>query len=228
MQKKHLTEETTVSFYLTHGYDPYQVLLHRVRMDLGAMALKEYFAFPKVPALLEPHNQIVSCHMQDTCWGVLPLWREAVGIFYRPSRLGMQIFCWTLAFHSLFISVFVNTVSVSSLLNTFHLYKYIQFFISFRIFGLLPRYFLSYSQRFGRCVLRPSLDVSFRTREPRGTSNLTLYLTRGGRLSKFFHHNWVQVLSYCKYSTLKHVKHLKNDTKHMKRPKNVLVETLWT
>ena len=29
------------------------------RVDLGAMAIKGYSAFPKVPALLEPHHQIV-------------------------------------------------------------------------------------------------------------------------------------------------------------------------
>ena len=30
-----------------------------VRVDLGAMAMKEYFAFPQTPALLEPHQKIV-------------------------------------------------------------------------------------------------------------------------------------------------------------------------
>ena len=39
------------------------------RVDLGAMAMKGYSAFPKAPALLEPHHQIVSCHIQDTRWG---------------------------------------------------------------------------------------------------------------------------------------------------------------
>ena len=37
---------------------PYQVLPLQDRMDLGAMAMKEYSAFPKAPALLEPHYQI--------------------------------------------------------------------------------------------------------------------------------------------------------------------------
>ena len=41
----------------------------RARVDLGAMAMKEYSAFPKAPALLEPHHQIVSCHIQDTLYG---------------------------------------------------------------------------------------------------------------------------------------------------------------
>ena len=31
--------------------------------------MKGYFAFPKAPALLEPHHQIVYCHIQDTRWG---------------------------------------------------------------------------------------------------------------------------------------------------------------
>ena len=35
---------------------PYQVLPLRVRVDLGAMAMKGYSAFPKAPALLEPHH----------------------------------------------------------------------------------------------------------------------------------------------------------------------------
>ena len=31
----------------------------RARVDLGAMAMKGYSAFPKAPALLKPHHQIV-------------------------------------------------------------------------------------------------------------------------------------------------------------------------
>ena len=37
-----------------------------VRADLGAMAMKEFSAFPNAPTLLELHPQIVSCHIQDT------------------------------------------------------------------------------------------------------------------------------------------------------------------
>ena len=36
------------------------------QLDLEAMAVKEYYAFPKAPALLEPHHQIVLCHIKDT------------------------------------------------------------------------------------------------------------------------------------------------------------------
>ena len=57
--------------------------------DLGAMAIKTYSAFPKVPALLEPHHQVVQCHIQDILGGgVLPLCRDAVSVFNSSSRLG--------------------------------------------------------------------------------------------------------------------------------------------
>ena len=39
--------------------EPYQVLPFWARVDLGAMAIKGYSAFPKAPALLEPHHQSV-------------------------------------------------------------------------------------------------------------------------------------------------------------------------
>ena len=38
---------------------PYQMYLFRARVDLGAMVMKGYSAFPKAPASLEPHQQIV-------------------------------------------------------------------------------------------------------------------------------------------------------------------------
>ena len=45
-----------------HKIGPYQVLPLRARVDLGAMEMKGYSAFPKVPTLLEPNHQIVWCH----------------------------------------------------------------------------------------------------------------------------------------------------------------------
>ena len=41
----------------------------RARVGLGVIAVKEYSAFPKAPALLKPDHQIVSCHIQDTRCG---------------------------------------------------------------------------------------------------------------------------------------------------------------
>ena len=46
---------------------PYLVLTLLVRVDLGVMALKGYSAFPKVPALLEPHYQIVPGTLIGRC-----------------------------------------------------------------------------------------------------------------------------------------------------------------
>ena len=43
--------------------------LLRVTVDLGAMAMKGFSAFPKAPASLEPQNQILLCHIQDTRFG---------------------------------------------------------------------------------------------------------------------------------------------------------------
>ena len=58
-------------------------------MALGAMAMIGYSTYPKAPTSLEPHYQIIEYYIQDTHWGgVLPLWKEAVGVFYSLSRLG--------------------------------------------------------------------------------------------------------------------------------------------
>ena len=51
--------QTSDLFNLTHRQNPYQALPVRARLDLEAMAMKVYFAFPKAPALLEPHHQII-------------------------------------------------------------------------------------------------------------------------------------------------------------------------
>ena len=48
---------------------PYLVLPFRVRVNLETMAMKGYSTFPKALALLEPHHQIVKCHIQNTHWG---------------------------------------------------------------------------------------------------------------------------------------------------------------
>ena len=44
----------------------------RVRVDLGAMAMKGYSPFSNTPALLEPHHQIVYCHNRTFIGEVLP------------------------------------------------------------------------------------------------------------------------------------------------------------
>ena len=56
----------TIKFSISHLFalsldikQFYQVLPLQVRVDLGAMAMKEYSTFTKAPALLEPRHQIV-------------------------------------------------------------------------------------------------------------------------------------------------------------------------
>ena len=60
----------------------------RTKVDLGAIEMKGYSIFPKAPVLLKPHHQIVYGHIRTLVEGVLPLCRDAVRVFYRPSRLG--------------------------------------------------------------------------------------------------------------------------------------------
>ena len=40
-------------------FNPYQVLLPWVRVDMGAMAMKGFSTFSKAPPLLETYHQIV-------------------------------------------------------------------------------------------------------------------------------------------------------------------------
>ena len=47
------------TFLLDPEIGPYQVLPLRARVDVGAIAMKGYSAFLKVPALLKTHDQIV-------------------------------------------------------------------------------------------------------------------------------------------------------------------------
>ena len=63
----------------------------RVRVDLGAMAMKGYYAFSKAPASMEPQHHIVLCHIQDTRWeGLAPLQRCSQCIL-QPQPTGQKI-----------------------------------------------------------------------------------------------------------------------------------------
>ena len=64
----------------------------RVWVNIGALGIKRYSAFYKAPELLEPHHQIINCHILDTHWGgVLPLCREADSEVYSSCRLGKLV-----------------------------------------------------------------------------------------------------------------------------------------
>ena len=86
-----------------------------------AMAMKEYSGFPKAPALRKPYHQIVSCHIQDTCWGVLPLCRDAVSGFYGPNRLDQVNILLVILFlnESELICLHTSIAIICTLLNSF-------------------------------------------------------------------------------------------------------------
>ena len=66
----------------------YQVLPLRVRVDLGAMAMKE---FPKAQALLA--SQIVLSNIQDTPEGNTPLQR-CIWHIRQPQSIGLYIYIY--------------------------------------------------------------------------------------------------------------------------------------
>ena len=89
---------------------PYLVLPLRARLELGTMAMKRYSTFPKAPALLKLHHQIVLCPTRNSLeesypsakiqsmysaaplvWGVLFFYRYAVSVFCNPSQLSHSL-----------------------------------------------------------------------------------------------------------------------------------------
>ena len=72
--------------------EAYHVLTLRVRVDLGAIAMKGYSTFPKF-SRLQPRHQIILCHIQDTrvCGGVLPPIQRCNRCILQPQPTGL----WT-------------------------------------------------------------------------------------------------------------------------------------
>ena len=72
---------------------PHQVLQIRARVDLEAIAMKEYSAIPKAPALLEPHHQIVlvSYLGHSLGGGLIPL-RKSSRNNLPPKPTGLRCF----------------------------------------------------------------------------------------------------------------------------------------
>ena len=60
----------------------YQVLPFQARVDLLAMAMKGYSVFPKASASMEPHQQIVQCHIHDSHGGVSYLSAETQSVYF--------------------------------------------------------------------------------------------------------------------------------------------------
>ena len=68
----------------------YQVLPRRARLDLGSMAMKGCSAFPKAPASLETHHQIVYCHIQDTYWWVSYPSAEVQSVYFTAPNFVLR------------------------------------------------------------------------------------------------------------------------------------------
>ena len=62
------------------------------RVDQEAMAIKGYFVFPEAPALLEPHHQIVQCHIQNTRWKSLTTLQRCSQCILQPQLTGPSDF----------------------------------------------------------------------------------------------------------------------------------------
>ena len=72
-------------------FDPYQILLLWARVDLGKIAVEEYFAFSKTLVFLEPHHQIVKCHMLDNHGGGSYSFAETKLVYSTPAPANWAI-----------------------------------------------------------------------------------------------------------------------------------------
>ena len=69
---------------------PYQMLPLRAKVDLWAMTMKGYSAFPKAPALLEHHHQILLVsYLGHSLVGLTPLQRSSRCIL-QPKPTGQE------------------------------------------------------------------------------------------------------------------------------------------
>ena len=75
------------------------MLPFRVRVDLGAIAMKGYSAFPTATASLDSHRQIVSCHIQDTSQRCLTLLQRCSQCILQPRSTGQQTKCLKIVNH---------------------------------------------------------------------------------------------------------------------------------
>ena len=66
---------------------PYQVQPLQARVELGTMAMKGYSAFPKAPALLQPHHQIVKCHIRTLVGGGSNSFAEMQSLYSKTSAI---------------------------------------------------------------------------------------------------------------------------------------------
>ena len=98
------------------------ILSGATRVDLGVMSIKGYFTFPKAPGR-KPHNQVhfSIIYRSFVGVGVLPLYSDAVGIFYLFQSTGLRM---TLP---IYIYIYINaslSLSLSLIYSHFnHFFK---------------------------------------------------------------------------------------------------------
>ena len=89
-----------VQFNSNHLMKPKQALVHRVRLDLGVMATKTYWS------LNIRWFSVISRTFVGG--GVIPLNRNAVGVFYNPSWLGCPyIYIYTYIYMCVCVCVYI-------------------------------------------------------------------------------------------------------------------------
>ena len=87
---------------------PYQVPPLRDRVKLGAMAMEEYSAFSTVPALLEPHRQIVLCHIQNTHWGEESYPSAEMQLVYNTALTEWVVLDWNTWSYTTFLRITIT------------------------------------------------------------------------------------------------------------------------
>ena len=96
------------------------MLSFRTRLDLGAMAMLGFSAFPKTPTLLEPNHKDIYCHIQDSrWWGLVPLQRCSRWIL--QSQQTEQHSQWNALYTNeyLYIYIFIDFVVDQDEINKF-------------------------------------------------------------------------------------------------------------
>ena len=75
----------------------------QARVDLGVMAMKGCSAFPKAPALLEPHHQI---DYQDTRWWGVTLLQRSIRCIQQPQPTEQFALCGACMFVWMCVQVY--------------------------------------------------------------------------------------------------------------------------
>ena len=85
----------------------------QARVNLGVMAMKGYSAFPEASALLEPHHQIVLCHISTLIGTCLNPRQRCRRCILQPKPTGQSMYELNVQCLYEFISSFFRLFSIS-------------------------------------------------------------------------------------------------------------------